>query len=52
MNDIIVLYPQIVATDENKNGCFDWWGYTDTPGYEYYTTKLAPQMNQTYEFME
>jgi hypothetical protein len=30
-NNIIVLFPQTVATDMpyNPEGCFDWWGYTD-----------------------
>ena len=26
-NDIIVLYPQAVATLMNPQGCWDWWGY-------------------------
>eukprot|EP00828_Plagiopyla_frontata_P006346 TRINITY_DN1274_c0_g1_i3.p1 TRINITY_DN1274_c0_g1~~TRINITY_DN1274_c0_g1_i3.p1 ORF type:complete len:337 (+),score=50.28 TRINITY_DN1274_c0_g1_i3:128-1138(+) len=42
-NNIIVIYPQ-VATSEfypyNPEGCFDWWGYTDT----YYPTQQGPQM--------
>lgn len=31
-NDLIVLYPQTVATmlaPLNPNGCWDWWGYVD-----------------------
>jgi poly(3-hydroxybutyrate) depolymerase len=31
-NDLIVLYPQTVATTLaplNPNGCWDWWGYVD-----------------------
>jgi poly(3-hydroxybutyrate) depolymerase len=39
-NNIIVLYPQLVATPRNPDGCWDWWGY-DTA---YYYTKKAPQM--------
>lgn len=32
-NNLIVLYPQTVATTLtplNPNGCWDWWGYTDS----------------------
>ena len=28
-NDIIVLYPQAVATFTNPQGCWDWWGFDD-----------------------
>lgn len=31
-NNIVVLYPQVVATTlgpMNPKGCWDWWGYTD-----------------------
>lgn len=27
VNNIIVLFPQVVATLSNPNACFDWWGY-------------------------
>jgi len=26
-NNIIVLFPQAIATIANPNGCWDWWGY-------------------------
>jgi len=30
-NHLIVLYPQVVSSDPgNPNGCWDWWGYTDS----------------------
>jgi poly(3-hydroxybutyrate) depolymerase len=32
-NNLIILYPQTVATTVtplNPNGCWDWWGYTDS----------------------
>ena len=30
-NHIVVLYPQAVSIpDRNPNGCWDWWGYTDS----------------------
>jgi hypothetical protein len=43
LNNIIVLFPQIVATrtdPENSEGCWDWWGY----GSFNYANKLGPQM--------
>lgn len=41
-NDLIVLYPQAVGVDgavQNPEGCWDWWGYTDTasPSPDYYS---------------
>eukprot|EP00051_Salpingoeca_urceolata_P031811 m.13054 g.13054 ORF g.13054 m.13054 type:complete len:351 (+) comp4442_c0_seq1:4190-5242(+) len=42
-NDIVVMYPQAVKSDEipfNPKGCWDWWGYTG----EEYACKLAPQI--------
>ena len=30
LNNIIMLYPQAIATGMNPNGCWDWWGY-NTP---------------------
>ena len=32
-NDLIVLFPQIVNTQENWEGCWDFWGFT---GPEFY----------------
>ncbi len=29
-NNLIVLYPQAIATGANPNGCWDWWGYDGT----------------------
>jgi poly(3-hydroxybutyrate) depolymerase len=29
-NNLIVLYPQAIATSANPNGCWDWWGYDGT----------------------
>ena len=42
-NDVIVLYPQTVATSLaplNPNGCWDWWGYVD----ENYASKSSVQI--------
>lgn len=42
-NDLIVLYPQTVATalaPLNPNGCWDWWGYVD----ENYANKSSVQI--------
>ena len=31
--------------EPNRNGCWDWWGYLDTPSQKNrYLTKAAPQM--------
>jgi poly(3-hydroxybutyrate) depolymerase len=27
-NDIVVLYPQVIKSMFNPQGCWDWWGYT------------------------
>jgi hypothetical protein len=27
LNNIILLFPQTVATVANPQGCWDWWGY-------------------------
>lgn len=27
LNNIIMLYPQAIASAMNPNGCWDWWGY-------------------------
>lgn len=39
-NNIIVLYPQLIATRSNPDGCWDWWGYDSA----YYYSKQGPQM--------
>ena len=43
LNDIVILFPQIVATERdpsNSEGCWDWWGYTSSN----YANKLGVQM--------
>ena len=32
-NRIVVVYPQIVSSQMNPQGCWDWWGYTG-PQYD------------------
>ena len=42
-NNIVILYPQIVASDLvplNPQGCFDWWGYAG----DNYGVRSGPQM--------
>jgi poly(3-hydroxybutyrate) depolymerase len=42
-NDLVVLYPQTVATSlvpMNPNGCWDWWGYVDSD----YAVKASAQI--------
>ncbi len=43
LNNIIILFPQIVATEfnpSNPEGCWDWWGYDGAN----YANKLGTQM--------
>jgi poly(3-hydroxybutyrate) depolymerase len=42
-NDIIVIYPQAIKSDfdpSNAEGCFDWWGFTNSD----YAVQDGPQM--------
>jgi len=42
-NDIVLLYPQAVSSmmmPSNPNGCWDWFGYTDSN----YANKEGKQM--------
>jgi poly(3-hydroxybutyrate) depolymerase len=32
-NNMIVLYPQAIASGVNPNGCWDWWGYLGYSNY-------------------
>lgn len=32
-NNLIVLYPQAIASAVNPNGCWDWWGYLGATNY-------------------
>lgn len=48
-NNIIILYPQAKKSTlypSNPNGCWDWWGYTDSGLISNlnYVTKDAPQI--------
>lgn len=39
-NRLIILFPQTATTPINPQGCWDWWGYTDSD----YLTRSAPQI--------
>jgi hypothetical protein len=41
-NNILVIYPQTIASvvPVNSEGCWDWWGYTNSN----YAVKSSPQM--------
>jgi len=46
-NNIIVVYPQAIksySSPSNPNGCFDWWGYTDSLLTDTYATNQGAQM--------
>jgi hypothetical protein len=40
LNNIIVLFPQTIATSLNPNACWDWWGYLNI----YFPTKQGNQI--------
>ncbi|KYR01545.1 polyhydroxybutyrate depolymerase [Tieghemostelium lacteum] len=40
-NNIIILYPQALATELNPKGCFDWWGFAG----EDYASQDGAQMS-------
>ena len=43
-NNIIVLYPQLVATRSNPNGCWDWWRYDSAHYYSKRSHQMAAVM--------
>jgi hypothetical protein len=48
-NNIVVLYPQTVASSNNLGtGCWDWWGYLNDPDY---AQKTGPQMKALYNMV-
>jgi hypothetical protein len=48
-NDIVVLYPQTIASSDNLwTGCWDWWGYLSDPNY---AQKTGPQMQALYRMV-
>jgi len=40
LNNVIIVYPQAHTTSSNPQGCWDWWGYTNSN----YAVKSGPQM--------
>ncbi|KRW99921.1 hypothetical protein PPERSA_12597 [Pseudocohnilembus persalinus] len=57
-NNIIVLYPQIKKSfynPSNPNGCFDWWGYTQSSlsfGAVDYATQDGKQMKAIWKMVK
>ncbi|KAH9494826.1 hypothetical protein Btru_017926 [Bulinus truncatus] len=47
LNDIIILYPQVVVSALNPMGCWDWFGYTGI----YYAFHSGPQMRAVHDMM-
>ena len=47
-NRLIVLFPQIMATAINPQGCWDWWGYTGRD----YLTRNAPQIAMVHRMLQ
>jgi hypothetical protein len=47
-NNIIILFPQAVASDLNPKGCFDWFGYSGAD----FATKAGLQMATIHNMMK
>lgn len=48
-NRIVVVYPQAIPTiPDNGEGCWDWWGYTNSN----YAQKNGPQMQTLFNMMK
>ena len=47
-NNIVLLYPYATTGGSNSNGCWDWWGYTNSS----YALKSGPQMADVYAMTE
>ena len=47
-NNIIVLYPYQTTGTSNPNGCWDWWGYTNSS----YALKSGIQMTAIYNMVK
>ncbi|CAL1528372.1 unnamed protein product [Lymnaea stagnalis] len=47
LNDIIILYPQVLVSSLNPMGCWDWFGYTGI----YYAFHSGPQMRAVHDMM-
>lgn len=48
LNDIIILYPQIVPNEVNLPGCWDWYGFTGPA----HATKEAIQISAVYKTVQ
>ena len=44
-NLIVVLYPQTTASVENPEGCFDWWGFSQSVGASDFARKTGSQIS-------
>jgi poly(3-hydroxybutyrate) depolymerase len=48
-NQIVVMYPQAIpSTPNNGEGCWDWWGYTNSS----YAQKTGPQMQTLFNMVK
>lgn len=47
-NRIVLLFPQVAVSSLNRQGCWDWWGYTARD----YLTKSAPQIAAVWRMAE
>ena len=47
-NNLVLIFPQAVASPLNPLGCWDWWGYTGNN----YATRSAPQIKALLSMFE
>lgn len=46
-NRLVVLFPQVMASVVNPQGCWDWWGYTGRD----FLTRSAPQIAMVHRML-
>ena len=47
-NRIVVLFPQVIASPINPQGCWDWWGYTGRD----FLTRSATQIGMVHRMLQ
>ncbi|XP_021953133.1 uncharacterized protein LOC110849958 [Folsomia candida] len=47
-NGIVLIFPQVINSTDNPNGCWDWWGFND----ENFLIKTGRQMKAVNEMVQ
>ena len=47
-NNIVVLFPQVAKSSVNRQGCWDWWGYSGNN----FLTREAPQVVAVFQMLQ